>query len=387
MQLLSVLIFVSLLTATSLQRAYAADSCSAENSNGDARCAISCQPGQTAECQDATGSNVPSCECKGDPDETVRMFRPAAPRAAPTTIGTTDVIQNINSKLATLKDYDLGQRCYPVEDGQVCHRYRCEVSPLDLKVVPTWAWCESCSPTYRQECRVVMGKLSATEPLTVIGDPVVKIFPPNWAQIPSSILGYKETYKNCTSLEQSTTFKHSRTVKMGSKVTKSKTLSTTTKIDAKVEFKFYAGAELGVGFSQNVSATSTDEENYERTEAIESSKPLRIAANTEVTYNHFWIQRDVPVGFAGTVVLDAAVSSNREGISRIAQLWPKEVDRTFDFAGQVSSSVLAEGRTEAIEKKLTATQCGNDRNKFIKTAAPYLKKCTQGKCVDVRAGP
>lgn len=37
--------------------------CSATNDNGDASCSISCPPGESADCADATGSGTPTCEC------------------------------------------------------------------------------------------------------------------------------------------------------------------------------------------------------------------------------------------------------------------------------------------------------------------------------------
>ena len=39
------------------------ESCTATNAARDQRCGISCQPGQTADCEDADASDLPTCEC------------------------------------------------------------------------------------------------------------------------------------------------------------------------------------------------------------------------------------------------------------------------------------------------------------------------------------
>ena len=39
-------------------------SCTATNETRDQRCSISCQPGQTADCEDGEASDLPTCQCE-----------------------------------------------------------------------------------------------------------------------------------------------------------------------------------------------------------------------------------------------------------------------------------------------------------------------------------
>ncbi len=37
--------------------------CSATNATRDQRCSVSCEPGQTADCEDGDASDLPTCRC------------------------------------------------------------------------------------------------------------------------------------------------------------------------------------------------------------------------------------------------------------------------------------------------------------------------------------
>lgn len=120
------------------QIAASQSSCSATNDNGDQRCSISCQAGQSASCSDASGSGVPSCTCTGvsDGDPNSSAFsvlqshvlqsdvskkdvsnddKPSdddiPPPPPPSPIEITDLISVINAKLGTLSDYHLRDSC------------------------------------------------------------------------------------------------------------------------------------------------------------------------------------------------------------------------------------------------------------------------------------
>ncbi|WP_137917202.1 hypothetical protein [Hydrogenophaga sp. 2FB] len=230
-----------------------------------------------------------------------------------------------------------------------------------------------------------MGKLTASDPVSVLGDPKVTIAFPNWADIPSRILGFKVTYVNCTPLEQSFTFEHTRQVRLGSKVTKTKTLQTNTSVNAKIGFDFIVKGDSTISFSQTVGLNSAEEQNYEFTETIRYSNPVKAEAMGVTETNHWWVHRTVPVKFSGTVELDTAISSNAEGIRNLSAVFPSSADRVFDFAGVVDNSDLVEALTVPVYKKMTVAQCeGMKANgQVLVQREPYVQSCVGGKCTSV----
>jgi hypothetical protein len=231
-----------------------------------------------------------------------------------------------------------------------------------------------------------MGKLTASEPISAVGEPKVSISFPNWADIPSRILGYKVTYINCTPLEQGFTFEHTRQVKVGSKVTKTRTLQTNASIGAKVGFDFIVKGETSISFSQTVGLNNAEEQNYESTETVRYANPIRVAAMGVTTTNHWWVHRTVPVRFSGTVELDTAIAPNAESIRTLSTVLPAPVDRVFDFAGVVENSDLVEALTAPVFKKLTDAECQTmnaPRDKPLIQKVPYVENCFAGKCEPV----
>jgi hypothetical protein len=371
--------------------ASAQSSCSATNDNEDAECSISCAVGQSAECQKGTGSSTPVCECRGDVNSAsafkraqILPFNSRLLAAASGSIERTDVLTNVNTKLASLKDYQLAESCQERAVGRICYREPCVHSNPSTSGLGTtkptgiapqgFANCpRRCDTEYKMVCTPVVGKLTAVAPVDVVGDPKVVITPPNWKDIPSSVLGYRETYVNCSSLQQTINFKHSESTRVGAKVSKQKTLSTTTKIDVKVDFNFFdlTKGELGVGFSQTVGVNDANEQSFEENRVLETNVPLAIAPMTRVVMDHYWLKREVPVAFSGTVVLDSPVQQNREGITRLSQVLVSESDRTFPFSGLIASTALAEGSTSVVETKLSQTQCSSTPGTFIRIPEPY----------------
>jgi hypothetical protein len=204
-----------------------------------------------------------------------------------------------------------------------------------------------------------MGKLTAVRSLLPESLPIAETKEPNWRDIPSEVIGYRETYTNCTSLEQSITFKHTETTRVGARVSKTKQIANTEKIDANLEFRYadVISGGVSVGFSKTITITDAAEESYEDNRTFDSTVPLRIAANTRVVMDHRWIRREVPIVFTGIITTDGAVAPNQEGIGRISQVLTNISDRKFEFAGVVTSSTLVEGDTTVRETRMNPNEC------------------------------
>lgn len=345
-------------------------SCSATNDNGDATCSISCPVGQSAECRNGTGSSSPECGCSGESQlDSIFIPRPDSAGTlafAPSSLEHTNVLQSINAKLASLRDYTLHQSCSRERVGRVCYREPCVFMP---GVCP-----RICEDTFDTVCRNVSGKLTAAPRFTIEVPPSVVVEEPNWKDIPSEILGYRETYINCTSLEQSISFRHGETVRSGRKVSKTKSISTNDKIDVKVEYKLAKdlGPTVGGGYSYSKTVTITDlnEESEEETRPLEKVIPLDIASGTKVVMDHQWIRREVPIVYNGRVTLDAAIENNLEGIDRSSQVLTNAADRTFEFSGVIQHNLLLEGKTRVVETKMTEGECKANPG-FHQAAEPY----------------
>jgi hypothetical protein len=291
-------------------------------------------------------------------------------------VSQTDVLSSINRRLAALKDYELGQSCTQEKVGRECY-HDCAPTRVQSKgrkpLFEELRHCHiSCWDVVETVCRPVYGKLTAREPFAIEKGPSVTLKEPNWSSIPGEILGYRETYTNCTSAQQSITFKHLETVRVGSRVTKTSSLQNSEKIEAKVEFKFenVFGGGTSIGFSRQVTVTNVDEENHEESRTLDFTVPLIVPAMTRVVLDHAWIRRVVPIQYSGTVQLDAGVNANRAGISRISQVITAPADRTFPFSGSVTNTLLVEGETSTVGTDLTKQQC-EKRPGFERTPEPY----------------
>lgn len=358
-------------------------SCSATNDNGDATCSISCPVGQSAECRNGTGSSSPECGCSGE-SQLVSIFIPRPDSTgtlafAPSSLEHTNVLQSINAKLAGLRDYALRKTCSRERVGRECRDESCGVfsSGESRDIREQFLPCQNprvCYDVFDTICRNVTGKLTSSPSFTIEIPPSVVVEEPNWKDIPTEILGYRETYINCTSLKQSISFRHGETVRTGRKASKTKAIATNDRIDVKVEYKLAKdlGPSIGGGYSYSKTVTITDlnEESEEETRPLEKVIPLDIASGTQVVMDHQWIRREVPIFFNGRVTLDSAIEKNLEGIHRASQVLKNTADRTFEFSGVIQHSLLLEGKTRVIETKMTEGECKANPG-FHHTSEPY----------------
>lgn len=358
-------------------------SCSATNDNGDATCSISCPVGQSAECRNGTGSSSPECGCSGESQlDSIFIPRPDSAGTlafAPSSLEHTNVLQSINAKLAGLRNYALRQTCSREQVGRECVGEPCVLS--SPAVAPSirgpQLLCRSpriCYDTFETVCRNVNGKLTSSPSFTIEKPPSVVVEEPNWKDIPTEVLGYRETYINCTSLKQSISFRHGETVRTGRKASKTKAIATNDRIDVKVEYKLAKdlGPSIGGGYSYSKTVTITDlnEESEEETRPLEKVIPLDIASGTQVVMDHQWIRREVPILFNGRVTLDSAIEKNLEGIHRASQVLTNTADRTFEFSGVIQHNLLLEGKTRVVETKMTEDECKANPG-FHHTSEPY----------------
>lgn len=328
-----------------------AASCSAKNDIGDT-CSVDCDIGQTASCSNATGASTPTCECK-DSSLLFSKFSSGT--------DTIDPLTSINAKLTSLRAYKLRNDCQDVIVGQQCHhddtspsRFASETNgevPLFVRGTST-----TCVQIHEQRCTVVSGKLTVNSPLKIEKDPDVTVNPPDWKGIPDDYFGYRETYINCTSDKQTETFNHAETLKLGSKVIKTKTVNVGSAVSVKVTFSFVVDAETSAAFNHSVSITDTTEEDLEDTKTLSWTANLSIKPYVKVVMLHSWTRRSVPVTYSGSVLLDASTGPNLEGVSLISQVLPAS-DRTFPFSGVVSTARLYEGVTSPNETPLSRQFC------------------------------
>jgi len=278
----------------------------------------------------------------------------------------TNVLAVINTKLGTLADSALGTSCSNVMIGRECRT----IGSCSMFVGGSHCR-DICTAKYENRCSTVVGKLSAVPPFLVAEPVSVKIVEPNWNDIPSSILGYREKYTNCTAVQQSVTFRHTEMTRTGTKVAKSKVLRTGTKISANVGFKFPVVSGGGnIEFNKDITITDSNEETEETTRSLERTDPLLIPAMSEVVFDHKWIRREVPVKYIGTIVLDAQLGPNTEGKTLLSHALPNAIDRTFTFEGRVINSLLVEGQSVARQRNMSAKECAGT-SEFVKVGEPY----------------
>lgn len=359
---------------------YAGSSCSATNPDINESCSISCDTGESATCYDTSGGNSPSCRCETDPghypEGSLKITKYVARKlssVSPETIERTNVLTVVNTKISPFI-FHIKDLCRNVKVAEECtHRLfggipGCphELSgqknesqkPMKCSGEPI------CRSIFENQCSAVNSALTAVPPFIVEREPEVVVSEPNWKEIPDYYVGLKQSYRNCTKVQQSITYKHSASLKEGSRISKTKVLETTNGISAKLDFKFgdFGGAGVSTSLSTRVSITNIDEESNELVRAFEETLPLVIPARTKVTLNHFFIQRTVKVPFTGKVTLDSAVSENVSGIKLLSSILKDPKDRTFYFSGYVTDAMVHQTDTTVESKDLTEEECrGNDR--------------------------
>lgn len=360
-----------------------ANSCSATNEVGDS-CSISCPVGQSASCMNGVGVNPPRCECSGTPTNiiipldggTTVMSGAASADAGETIFAQTDIVAVVNARLATLRDYQIDERCERVVVGMECNTPPCGVqlgvgdgtmgastlvSDAPLHMCPTTCW-----NIYAMQCSPVMGKLSIAGAVQVVGEPTVAVEPPNWEGIPRKQLGVRKAFNNCSSEKQSYLFSHSQNVTVGAKVAKLKTVTAGVQIGAKVGFS-YGGApgfggsgEVTTQFSRSVSVSDSNEETYQENRTLAFQDTINVPSMRKQTMVHFWTLLDVPVRFSGTVTVDAPVNGHRESVTMLSQLLPDASDRTFEFEGIVLETIVADATTDIREEPCVADETSEE---------------------------
>ncbi|NML43473.1 hypothetical protein HHL11_06890 [Ramlibacter sp. G-1-2-2] len=312
----------------------------------------------------------------------------------------TNVTESINAKLAAQGDFHLRDACHEEDAGRVCESSsKTERLPFECPVLPAvgnaanekQAVLPICGPPPRPYCHnikktvcsPVMGKLTVSGPFTVIAGPTATIDPPNWEALPLKMLGLRLTFTNCTPKDQLTTFRHTENVQQGAQVTKSKTLQTSIKIDQSIGFDFFGDAKTTISFSRSTSITDSSTENYRTEHALEVTQPVTAAANGLTTATHYWIQRDVPIKFKGTVKLDAPLASNMAGVNRISQVLKPE-DLVFDFAGIVRDSTFEDTTVAMHYRSMTKAECNASPGLRV-SSEPYAKACDKGACRNIAA--
>lgn len=368
------------------QGGYAA-SCSASNEVGDT-CSIDCLAGESAQCSNGTGAQTPRCTCSGSSGILPsRSWVLAVPTVATSSSGhsvaQTNAEQILNQKLASLRDYHLGNSCTDVKVGSEC--YGCDPcivsTPAPLSILPKeiepLRLCGPCIcvPITERRCQKVVGKLALSGALDVEAGPTVKFEEPNWKDIPTEAKGLKATYKWCNPRDTKEIFTHAVREQVGAKVTKSRVVNTGKEITASVNASFSPGTVSGVGggvsagvkFSNSISVSSGEEQDFRKEESFSRTFEVPVPAMYETVVVHYWIKRLVPLKYSGTVQVNGKVVQNQEGVQLVSQVLPSVADRTFDFAGEVLDVSLYEGRAESYSRKLSEDECkAPDKDVFVK---------------------
>lgn len=342
-----------------------AASCSANNDVGDS-CSIDCAVGQKAQCSNAAGAGKPVCECEGNQiqdmlkksfktyTEDIKVASPEQGKG----IQQTNAKDLLNNKLANLRDYRLSQSCALVGSGKFDCQYKCH------RLLDTCD--EVCIERKINRCNDIFGKLNVVEPLNMISEPVVKVQEPNWKGIPVGNVGRKLEYLNCNPNPQNQTFKIQENTMVGSRVQMTKAVGSTTSVSAKVGFSFFANAEMSASFSQNVNLTKVDEQSFQEARQINEDYPLSLPPMTYTTFEILWQKIDVPVKFSGTVILDAPLIQNMEGVTVLSQVIPNESDRSVDFEGVVFNTLMLKGNAKIYSRKTTEKECSGEAKEETK---------------------
>ncbi len=356
-----------------------AESCSATNDLGDT-CSVDCPSGQAAECMNGTGAGSPTCKCTGTPEKPSWLF--TAKRLDNTikahrnvkgdfvdekvTIEATDARVVINRSLSSLRDYKLSNNCSRVRTGRYCESGCASSNAAQFRPG------EGCGPPHCEDvfatrCSLVTGKLTISGALELESQPVVDFKEPNWKDIPQDFLGLKETYTNCSDTAQDITFSHSEKTMIGTTVTKGKTVTTGKEITAEASANFTlagggGGAKLGVKFSNTISVSESRTETHQEEKTFTASIPIRVAPMTHVDFAHYFIRREVPLFYSGTVQLNGPLVQNLEGVNSLKDVMQDAKQRTFEFSGVVVDVSMYEGQTDNIARKLTLADCQSSKS-------------------------
>lgn len=343
-----------------------AASCSAKNDVGDS-CSIDCDTGQQALCQNATGSSTPTCECKDS--SFARTFKSGTqsrgaallPLAvAPAPIQNTNAADLLNAKLALQRDVKLRQECHTVDTGkQECHTHfmPCVLSTnIDmLNRCPV----SECFPITAQQCSIATGKVQVAGAIMLENDPTVTVQEPNWNGIPTSFLGRKLTYLNCSPKDQQQTFTVTQEATTGGRVQMTKTIQSTSGITAKVGFSYFVDVDVTASFSQTVSTSTQDEQNFQQKQTITESDPVVIPANSYTEFEVLWRRVEVPIKFSGVALVDAPITPNLEQLKLASQILPSAADRSVPFEGYVYNATVLGAQISNKSRATTAAECQN----------------------------
>ncbi|WP_210251833.1 hypothetical protein [Sinorhizobium meliloti] len=283
----------------------------------------------------------------------------------------------VNAKLATLPPVHLRDKCHKVEDGQSCRprKVPCGGAPREITtssdLQPLWCYEEICHPLYRDVCTPVMGSLTSTGVFSKETEATVNVKEPNWDDIPISYFGLKASYFNCNPLNQEFTFTQTNKLSIGTKLTKTKTIKSGQEISASVGFEFIVKGNVAAKFSREISVGSTEEASELRDETFSYTEKVNVPGMHLLTYTHEFAQKAVDIHYTGTVQVDGTLQPNAAKIKTLVQALPQPADRTFDFAGFVTSTDVYEGRTKNIATKITEEECSKIDQPVV--LEPYVR--------------
>ncbi|PFG24149.1 hypothetical protein ATH90_2939 [Pseudomonas lurida] len=368
--------------------ALADSQCNATNEVG-AVCSISCDTGEAAYCKDGLGASSPTCECEANDNELKRArssiktlpnkwLASKSEKALTEQLEIIDVASLVSAKLAAMPNVQIGESCSDVEVSRECHEVGvgCYVVPPKLPMPKRGSTCNTvCTATNERRCTPMVGKFSVASPFYSPKPIVATIVEPNWQSIPNAVMGLKEEYINCGSLQQEITFRHQEVTRVGYKISKSRAVkksnSMGVSMSAKMDFSF-ADVTTGVTYSmsRDVTVSEGNEETEETTRTLDQSFPLKVAPMKRVVFDHFWIKRIAPIRYTGTVTVEATLAANDAGKRLLSEVLPAEADRTFPFEGEVAMSSLNNGQSRYLEYPLTPEMC-NGKPAFETLSSPY----------------
>ena len=380
--LIGLVIALAIVLAPSL--GWSDSSCTATNDNGDQTCSISCPTGQSASCQNGTGSTAPVCSCSGMPDNAGRtvqhvfrvpsskgLFKFVVPSvekltSAPSVTTSTNLIDVINAKLSTLPDHHVSDSCHEEHDmcpgHQIC---RCCVGGREMCFGGAPYPCHS-----RQVCTPIMGKLTIAPPLNVVKGPTITLGPVDFNSIPTSVLTGRGTYRNCSTIQQSETFTHTEQIAEGDTITKTSSLQSgrteNTSITGSIKlYVISVGGTSSLQLNTTTTYTQSDAENHTQSKIEQVQIPLLAPAKSLTTISHSFIVYHIPIPFTGTITVDGPVSPNLDGVNSLSQILPNDADRTFSFSGVVTDSTLIDTQVSANQKPLSDSECAGDSHMTI----------------------
>ena len=379
---IAVIIFATITMRTGFSNAE--NICFETNDNLDQSCGVSCSAEVDGVCTHGSGATAPSCSCSGNfalkSGQPLRMLlkmqSPAkfsmnelaelAQSPAPAT--TTNIIQTINSKLATLRDYHLSDSCHEEHD-------QCYGPPICTGINRDHCTNPVISCNSRQVCQPVVGKLSVTGGLIASKGPVATLGKFDDNNIPTSVFTASAAYKNCSATSQSQTFTHTEQLQVGHTVTKTIALTTGSTMQVSLSGTLKLGKSLTIGgradrsVRETATITTADAETSTVTQIETATLPQIVPAMDFLLLTSTFVQYNINVPFSGTVSVDGQIAANLEGIGTLSQVLPTEADRTFDFAGVVTDTTGVNFQTQMAEKKLMAADCASANKGLVTTTS------------------